>query len=239
MDGGITFVDTVHQLFWHVTDVLFRWMPATAAAVTGTNGTDTYSNLGSVPSFVEPIYTPVTTADISTFLQASAGAPAYQNIVQTWGLLVSILYVFSFLCLAWLTFSILRLRRIRKAETLAFAQKLHSISMGSVPLTQLRWQRIEEQVRSDSEQAWRLAILEADGMLNELLDVLGYKGHTMMDKMRQAERVNFKTIDLAWEAHRMRNHIVHQGEAAGLTAEIARQTIAMYEHVFKEFRFLD
>ena len=39
-----------------------------------------------------------------------------------------------------------------------------------MPRTQLRWNGILEEANSDDERKWRLAILEADIMLNELLE---------------------------------------------------------------------
>ena len=75
-------------------------------------------------------------------------------------------------------------------------------------------------------------------MLGELLDSLGYKGETMADKMRSVDRANFNTIDLAWEAHRARNQIAHEGLQQPLAAREARRIIGLYERIFREFRFI-
>ena len=76
-------------------------------------------------------------------------------------------------------------------------------------------------------------------MLNELLDVMGYKGETMADKMRGVDRASFNSIDLAWEAHKIRNRIAHDGSAHQLTARETRRVIALYEKVLKESRFIE
>jgi hypothetical protein len=81
--------------------------------------------------------------------------------------------------------------------------------------------------------------LEADIMLNELLDLQAYRGETMADKMKQVERGDWKTIDLAWEAHKMRNAIAHQGSMQRLSEREARRVIGLYEQVFKEFKFVE
>ena len=39
----------------------------------------------------------------------------------------------------------------------------------------------------------------------------------------------------AWEAHKIRNDIAHQGSAFALTGNIAYRTIAKYRNVFEEF----
>jgi len=107
-----------------------------------------------------------------------------------------------------------------------------------IPKTQLRWSRILEQVRSGNEHNWRLAILEADIMLNELLDVQGYKGETMAEKMKQVDRADFNSIDAAWEAHNLRNRIAHEGETRALSAREVRRVISLYEKIFREFHYI-
>ena len=76
-------------------------------------------------------------------------------------------------------------------------------------------------------------------MLNELLDVLGYRGETMADKMKQVDPAKFNGINLAWEAHRVRNALAHQGSMQELNAREARRVIELFEAVFREFRFVE
>ena len=96
-----------------------------------------------------------------------------------------------------------------------------------------------DQMSTGTPESWRLAILEADIMLNELLDLQAYKGETMADKMKQVDRANFNTIDLAWEAHKVRNRIAHEGAEHEINAREARRVIDLYERVFKEFRIVE
>jgi hypothetical protein len=56
----------------------------------------------------------------------------------------------------------------------------------------------------------------------------------MADKMRQVDRADFRTIDLAWEAHKVRNRIAHEGSAHSLSAREARRVIDLYDAIFKE-----
>ncbi len=86
------------------------------------------------------------------------------------------------------------------------------------------------------EALWRMGILEADNLLDELLLDRGYQGITMADKLKQA---NFNTIDLAWSAHKMRNRIAHDGSKFVLTDRIARNTLELYRSVFNEFKIFE
>ena len=103
---------------------------------------------------------------------------------------------------------------------------------------QNRWQEILKLVNSTEPSNWRLAIIEADIMLDELLDKLNLPGETIGDKLKAVERSDFNTIDSAWEAHKARNMIAHQGSSFLMNQREARNTIALYEAVFKEFHLI-
>ncbi len=97
------------------------------------------------------------------------------------------------------------------------------------------WERIVEQAESTSESNWRIAIIEADIMLDDLLYKLGLPGDTIGDKLKAVEKSDFLTLDDAWEAHKVRNQIAHGGSGFQLNQREARQAISHYEKVFREF----
>ncbi len=101
-----------------------------------------------------------------------------------------------------------------------------------------RWIRVNEHINSDIESDWRLAILEADLILEEILNKIGYKGETIGDKLKSVERSDFHTLDLAWEAHKIRNQIAHSGSDFRIDKNEARRVVGLYEAVFREFHFI-
>ena len=98
-----------------------------------------------------------------------------------------------------------------------------------------RWDGVAALASSANEGDWRRAILEADSMLDTLLIDRGYAGETLGDRLKSAE---FQTINLAWEAHRVRNAIAHLGEAFPLTERDVQVTIDQYRRVFEEFNYI-
>ncbi|MBN2093785.1 MAG: hypothetical protein JW740_00195 [Candidatus Zambryskibacteria bacterium] len=98
-----------------------------------------------------------------------------------------------------------------------------------------KWERIVKLSESENSSDWRLAIIEADIMLDELLEKLKLPGDTMADKMKVVEKSDFVTIDLAWEAHKARNKIAHEGNDFLVNQREIRRIISLYEAVFKEF----
>lgn len=99
-----------------------------------------------------------------------------------------------------------------------------------------RWDIVQNYMTGGEEALWRIAILEADNLLNDILIDRGYIGDTVAEKLKNAK---FRTIDLAWEAHKMRNRIAHDGSKFVLTERVARKTIAFFEAVLVEFKVLE
>ncbi len=99
--------------------------------------------------------------------------------------------------------------------------------------THPRWAIIEGYMSSTSEALWRIGVLEADTMLEEVLKEKGYQGESVGDMLKTA---SFKTVRLAWDAHMVRNQIAHQGSNYVLTEREAKRVYTLYEAVFKELK---
>jgi hypothetical protein len=101
-----------------------------------------------------------------------------------------------------------------------------------------RWRHIELLASGASASEWREAIIEADIMLDELLAKQGYRGDGVGEKLKSVEPHEFSTLSDAWEAHKVRNQIAHEGSAFDLSESLAHRTIARYESVFREFKMI-
>ena len=236
MDSNPTPGSTLGSALWFLSEVAFKWIPGVVLSMAGVGAP---AAPGEVSPLATPMTTPVSAPQVVQYLQTASAPGAYDTLYQQWSTFVAFSLLIT-LCLAALSiYCAIRVFQIRQMERRKFAAAQKTVAAHDVPKTQLRWHRIIEQANSDSEQSWRLAILEADIMLNELLDVLGYRGETMADKMRAVDRVNFNTIDLAWEAHKIRNKIAHAGSDHQLSAREARRVIALYEKVLKDAHYID
>ena len=101
-----------------------------------------------------------------------------------------------------------------------------------------RWEKILKHVASNNSSDWRLAILECDIILDEMLTKMSYHGETLSDKLKAVEKSDFLTIDKAWEAHRVRNSIAHEGSNFQITEREVQRVVGLYEEVFKEFHYI-
>lgn len=96
-----------------------------------------------------------------------------------------------------------------------------------------RFAIIQGYLSSESEALWRIGLLEADNMLFEVLRNKGYQGETVADMLKSA---SFKTIQMAWDAHGVRNRIAHEGSNFQLTEREAKRAFTLYESVFRELK---
>lgn len=109
---------------------------------------------------------------------------------------------------------------------------------GSEKAGNIKWERVMGHMNSSNPNDWKFAIIEADIMLSELLDTLGLLGETMADKLKNVAKGSFQTIESAWEAHKVRNTIAHEGGDYVISEREARRVIGLYKTVFEEFNVI-
>ncbi len=101
-----------------------------------------------------------------------------------------------------------------------------------------KWKLVLEHINSDDVNKWKLAILEADIIMSELLDSLNLLGNSVGEKLKSVEKGDFEHIEEAWEAHKVRNAIAHEGSEFLLTQREAKRVIELYKSVFEEFKII-
>ena len=234
MPSDTTFGGAIGWTLWYIGEIAFKWVPGFVISATGEKSTDMTPALAPPPTITQP----VRVEDIVQFLQTNSAPGVYDQLYHNWSVLVGVSIALSLIFAAILAYALTRVFQIRQAEYKHFQAMGHTVTARDVPKTRLRWDRILEQAGSESDQNRRLAILEADIMLSELLDELGYKGETMADKMRQVPKAQFNTIDFAWEAHRARNVVAHKAEHS-VSVHESERIIGLYDRVFREFGFIE
>ena len=129
-----------------------------------------------------------------------------------------------------------KLRYLRLAELKELASVV-KVTAGEDKKENERWQKILQQVNSDNPSDWKMAIIEADKILDEMTRRMGYLGETIGERLKTVEASDFLTLDDAWEAHKARNNIAHKKDQE-LTNREAKRIIELYERVFREFHYI-
>jgi len=88
---------------------------------------------------------------------------------------------------------------------------------------------------SENPNDWKLSIIEADIILDEVLKQQGYAWNSLGERLKSISPNQLASLQDAWEAHKVRNRIAHEGADFVLTKRIAQETITRYQRVFTEF----
>ncbi len=157
-------------------------------------------------------------------------------LAHLWLWIIVIGYLLSAIGLVVIVYATMRLFELRKREDEYYGTLL--LAPEEAGGMNPRWLHIETLAASTNASDWRQAIIEADILLDDMLTKQGYVGESIGEKLRAVEPSDFNTLKDAWEAHKVRNQIAHDGSAFDLSETLARRTLARYEAVFREFEML-
>lgn len=166
--------------------------------------------------------------------------PSATAVTETLNLLWLTFAVLSFLLAALFfvgyIYAAIRINQLSEVELeqLTAQEQLYQQLYGTATQPS-RFDDIKAHVSSENPNDWKLAIIEADIELERMLEAAGYPGTTIGEKLKAANRESFQTLEDAWEAHKVRNRIAHEGSDFVLTKKIAQETITRYQRVFTEF----
>lgn len=162
---------------------------------------------------------------------------AFLTDPHTWVVLGIISSCISILCIAIIIFSIVRMREIQNHEKMEINHEIHEALMKDKEAEKNenpRWHYILTLIESSNESDWRVAIIEADTMLVELLKEKGLAGDTASELLEAARSSGYRSIQNAWDAHAVRNQIAHSGSEFSLTQVEGRRIMKMFQNFFEE-----
>ena len=157
-------------------------------------------------------------------------------LAHLWVWITFIGYALSIIGLFFIVYTTLRLFELREREEKYYSTLLPT--KGTTGGPDPRWQHIESLSNGTSPSEWREAIIEADIMLDDVLTRRGYVGDGVGEKLKAVEPADLHTLQDAWEAHKVRNQIAHEGSSFNLSESLTRRTIARFESVFREFKVI-
>lgn len=100
------------------------------------------------------------------------------------------------------------------------------------------WAKIEQHFFKGDENDLKIAIIEADKLLEEALQEAGIRGTHLGDRLKNLKTNQLPNIDQVWQAHRLRNDIVHQSTFK-LKRDLAERALNIYETTLKQLNLLD
>jgi hypothetical protein len=109
---------------------------------------------------------------------------------------MSILYIIGIAAVGLVVWAVSNQRKMSAVggeETRSFAAK---------------WAEVESLLKTDSSAGWKLAVIEADKIMDSALKIKQMRGATMGERLRFASSQR-RELRPVWEAHNLRNDLAH------------------------------
>lgn len=193
--------------------------------------------------FVSANITPITLETVSSGEASSSlfdflkNKVAVETVVNFFVSLRPVFAVAAVVFLAGIFFSIIKAREVHHKEH----EKYAPIPVEEITAKEkmVQWQVVLDHVNSESPAEWKLAILEADNMLDEILEDQGYFGETVAEKLQAMDPTRIASYSEVWEAHKLRNQIAHGGALdMELSKKLARDTVAKFGNAFRDLGYI-
>ncbi len=157
------------------------------------------------------------------------------------GILIGLSFPVALFLFIAIIYCVERLKVIRVKEEQIYDLKVEPAFEPTDPGTAHlanRWESVMKHMDSKNENDWKQAIMEADIILDDILTKMGYRGESVGEKLKRVVTGDFHTLNEAWEAHKVRNQIAHEGSSFQLSEHDAKNVIHMYRKVFEEFYYI-
>ena len=161
----------------------------------------------------------------------------------------TILFALSIFFFTVIFYSLIRVLEIRRKEKKHLKHQMEEYARhqlekekksaeGETLSKNERWIKTLTYLFSQSSSDWKLSVIEADSMLDDLMSQLGFQGKDLGEKLKGATQDKFRNLTTAWEVHTVRNRIAHEGLAYEISQHEAKRVIALYEKIFREFGYI-
>ncbi|MBI2604102.1 MAG: hypothetical protein HYW56_01005 [Candidatus Harrisonbacteria bacterium] len=105
------------------------------------------------------------------------------------------------------------------------------------PVFVARWADIVGKAAIGTAESLRLAVIDADALVDAALKQSGYEGENMAERLARVLPSEVKSVEGVWAAHRLRNDLVHT-PGYELKPEEGKVAVEMYELFLKEVSIL-
>lgn len=160
---------------------------------------------------------------------------------QTWSTLGVVSALLSVACIAIIIFALIRMIEIQIYDKEEIDHEIHEALLREKERNRNanpRWHYILTLIESPNDSDWRVAVIEADSMMEEVLKEKGLSGDTVSELLEGAKENGYRSIQDAWDAHLVRNQIAHVGSDFPLSQVEGRRVIKMFQNFFEELRII-
>ncbi len=142
------------------------------------------------------------------------------GMLEFFGLIIALIFfagvIYFIIETGWLSLRVDRFRHLLLQSNISRKQAQES------------WRRIEEQFYRGGESDLKVAILEADKLLNDALREAGIMGIQLGDRLKKTNIGQVPNLNELWQAHKLRNQIAHEPNFK-LKRDLAERALGIYE----------
>jgi len=154
-----------------------------------------------------------------------------------WLLILKISFiVFSLFLLGFIIFALIKTTWLKRLIIYDLQEFLTYRPYGSRK-SEKDWQKIKNRLETDMESEYKLAVIEADSIFNEILKRMGFGGESLGERLEKLTVASLPNINEAREAHKIRNNIIHD-PTYKLTLDEAKKIIIIYEKSLTDLQAL-
>lgn len=100
------------------------------------------------------------------------------------------------------------------------------------------WQDIRNKLESANETDYKVAVIEADAFIDDLVSRMGYAGDNFGERLANIPINHIVNIEGMKQAHEVRNRIIHD-ENFALSKEDAEIALGQFEELLKSYQVID
>ena len=156
-----------------------------------------------------------------------------QNILMLVKILSGFISIFLFILLLVL---LIQLRGRIKNSLNVLSESLGAPTLPKKKMLR-KWDDILKRVETGDENGYKMAVIDADKIFDEILKRIGYKEKDMGERMKNIKTGQISNIDELWQAHKTRNNIVHDPDFK-LTRSQAEQAVKYFGKALKELQVI-
>ena len=101
------------------------------------------------------------------------------------------------------------------------------------PKMRRRWLRIMKRLDTGNESEFKLSIIEADGLLDDMLKKMNLPGATVDDRIQKVTSLMISNVTELKSAHQIRNSVVYDPDYRISSSE-AKRVLLVYQRTFEE-----
>jgi hypothetical protein len=153
----------------------------------------------------------------------------WQQIFSTFEVISLII---SFLLLVAIIFLIIKIRKDIKKQLSTIVESVADSDLPKKIMVE-RWESVLKKLEANDESSYKLAVIEADKIFDDLLKRMGYQGEDMGERLRQLTSSQIANLDEVWQAHKIRNRIVHEPDFQ-LKRSQAKRVVEIYQRALED-----